>query len=110
MVAFKQTLADGLRLVITLILPATAGLFALAVPIVALLFEHGEFTAADTATTALVLRVYLIGLPFAAVDQMLVFASYARKDTWRPALVGVISIVIYSITAVLLLRPWACSA
>lgn len=33
---------------------------------------------------------------------MLVFASYARKDTWRPALVGVISIVIYSLTAVLL--------
>jgi putative peptidoglycan lipid II flippase len=102
---FKQTLAEGLRLVITLILPATTGLFALAVPIVALLFQHGEFTAADTQMTALVLRVYLIGLPFAAVDQMLVFASYARKDTWRPALVGVVSIVIYTITAVLLLKP-----
>jgi putative peptidoglycan lipid II flippase len=105
LIAFKNTLADGLRLVITLILPATAGLFALAVPIVALLFQHGEFTAGDTETTALVLRVYLFGLPFAAVDQMLVFASYARKDTWRPALVGVVSIVIYSITAVALLQP-----
>ena len=71
----------------------------------ALLFQHGEFTAGDTETTALVLRVYLFGLPFAAVDQMLVFASYARKDTWRPALVGVVSIVIYSITAVALLQP-----
>lgn len=101
--AFKQTLAQGLRLVIALILPATAGLLALAVPIVGLLFEHGQFTPADTQQTALVLRVYLIGMPFAAVDQMLVFASYARKDTWRPALVGVISIVIYSLTAVLLL-------
>ncbi len=102
---FKHTLAEGLRLVIALILPAMTGLFALAVPIVALLFQHGQFSAADTAMTALVLRVYLFGLPFAAVDQMLVFASYARKDTWRPALVGVISIVVYSITAVLLLNP-----
>ncbi len=102
---FKRTLAEGLRLVITLILPATTGLFALAVPIVALLFQHGEFTPADTQMTALVLRVYLFGLPFAAVDQMLVFASYARKDTWRPALVGVVSIVVYSITAVSLLKP-----
>ena len=102
---FKRTLAEGLRLVITLILPATTGLFALAVPIVALLFQHGQFTPADTQMTALVLRVYLFGLPFAAVDQMLVFASYARKDTWRPALVGVISIVIYTVTAVLLLEP-----
>ena len=55
--------------------------------------------------TALVLRVYLIGLPFAAVDQMLIFASYARKDTWRPAIVGVISIIIYLAVAVALLRP-----
>ena len=43
------------------------------------------------------------GMPFAAADQMLVFASYARKDTWRPALVGFISIIIYSMTALLLL-------
>jgi putative peptidoglycan lipid II flippase len=103
--AFKQTLADGVNMALTLILPATAGLFALALPIAALLFERGEFTPQDTAQTALVLRVYLIGLPFAAVDQMLIFASYARKDTWRPALVGVISIIIYLIVAVALLRP-----
>jgi putative peptidoglycan lipid II flippase len=102
---FKQTLGDGLRLVLALILPATMGLFALAPFIIGLLFEHGRFTSMDTATTALVLRVYLVGMPFAAADQMLVFASYARKDTWRPALVGFISILIYSLTALVLLRP-----
>ncbi|MCA9867452.1 MAG: murein biosynthesis integral membrane protein MurJ [Anaerolineae bacterium] len=103
LIQFKQTLGDGLRLVLALILPATTGLFALAPFIIGLLFEHGRFTALDTATTALVLRVYLLGMPFAAADQMLVFASYARKDTWRPALVGFVSIIIYSITALLLL-------
>lgn len=103
--AFKQTLAEGLRLVITLILPATAGLFVLAVPIVTLLFERNQFTAQDSATTALVLRFYLFGLPFAAVDQMLVFASFARKDTLRPAIAGVISILLYLLIAVLLLQP-----
>ena len=102
--AFKETLAGGLRLVITLILPAAAGLFALAVPIVALLLQRGQFTPEDTAITAMVLRIYLFGLPFAAVDQMLVFASYARKDTWRPALAGIISIVIYTFTAWILLE------
>jgi len=102
---YKETLAGGLRLVITLILPAAAGLFALAVPIIALLLEHGKFTSGDTAITAKVLRVYILGLVFAAVDQMLVIASYARKDTWRPALVGVFSIVIYTITAFALIKP-----
>lgn len=102
---FKQTLSQGLRLVLTLILPATFGLFALAEPIVALLFEHGQFLPQDTIITAQVLRVYLLGLTFAAVDQMLIYASYARKDTWRPALVGVVSLGFYLLVALFLLEP-----
>jgi putative peptidoglycan lipid II flippase len=102
---YKETLASGLRIIIALILPAMAGLFALALPIVVLLLEHGRFTPADSQITAVVLRIYLFGLPFAAIDQMLVFASYARKDTWRPASVGIVSIVIYTIVAAVLLKP-----
>ncbi len=96
---FRHTLAQGIRMVLTLILPATAGLFALALPIVTMLFQGGRFTAADSEVTALALRLFLFGLPFAAVDQMLIFASYARKDTLRPALVGVVSIVVYVVVA-----------
>ncbi|MBI5671512.1 MAG: murein biosynthesis integral membrane protein MurJ [Chloroflexi bacterium] len=100
--AFKDTLGLGLRLAITLILPAAVGLFALATPIVALLFQHGAFTAHDTAITSLALRLYLVGLPFAAVDLLLVYAFYARQDTLTPALVGLLSLVIYMIVAVAL--------
>jgi putative peptidoglycan lipid II flippase len=102
---YKDTLASGLRLVITLILPAATGLFALAGPIISLLLEHGLFTAQDTEITTQVLRFYIFGLAFAAVDQMLVYASYSRKDTWRPALAGIFSIIVYTVTAVMLLEP-----
>ena len=74
-----------------LIIPATVGLFVLAHPIVALVFEHGVFTSGDTAATAQVLRFYLFGLTFAAIDQPLIFAFYARKDTLTPALVGLVA-------------------
>lgn len=100
--AFRDTLGLGLRLAITLILPAAVGLFVLAQPIIALLFGHGAFTAADTATTALVLRLYLVGLPFAAVDLLLVYAFYARQDTLTPALIGLLSLTLYMVVAVLL--------
>ncbi len=93
--AFKNTLGLGLRLTISLILPAATGLFLLAVPIIGLLFEHGAFVAADTEITANALRLYLIGLPFAAIDLLLVYAFYARKDTLTPALIGVVSLVCY---------------
>ena len=82
--AFRDTLGLGLRLAITLILPATAALFVLATPVIALLFEHGAFTAADTQITATALRLYLPGLPFAALDLLLVYAFYARQDTLTP--------------------------
>jgi putative peptidoglycan lipid II flippase len=103
--AFKTTLGQGLRLAIVLIIPAAVGLFVLAKPVVGLIFQHGEFNAVDTAHTTLALRLYLLGLPFAAVDLLLVFAFYARQNTLTPALVGLISLGAYMVVAVYLL-PW----
>ena len=104
--AFRVTLGQGLRLVLLLIIPAAVTLFLLAEPVVRLLFQHGDFTPSDTIQTALALRVYLIGLTFAAVDQPLVFAFYARQDTLTPAIVGVLGVGIYLAVALPLLRPW----
>ncbi len=92
---FRATLAQGLRLVLTLTVPAAVGLWVLANPIVGLVFEHGNFTFIDTLGTVEALRCHLIGLIFAAVDQPLIFAFYARKDTWTPALVGAVTVSLY---------------
>jgi len=100
---FQAILAQGLRLVLALIIPATLGLYVLANPIIALSFEHGNFTPADTAATAEALRCALLGLLFAAVDQPLIFAFYARKDTLTPALVGVGTTFLYVLMALI---PW----
>ncbi|HEX2619521.1 MAG TPA: murein biosynthesis integral membrane protein MurJ [Phototrophicaceae bacterium] len=100
--AFKNTLGLGLRLATTLIIPAAVALFVLATPIIHLLFQHGEFTPGDTVSTALALRLYLIGLPFAALDLLLVYAFYARQDTLTPALIGLLSLAVYMVVAVTL--------
>ncbi|MBM3129533.1 MAG: murein biosynthesis integral membrane protein MurJ [Chloroflexi bacterium] len=102
---FQSTLAFGIKLVLLLILPATVGLFILARPIVALVFERGAFTPADTTATALALQFYLLGLPFAAIDQPLVFAFYARKNTFLPNLVQFFAVAIYLVVALALVQP-----
>jgi putative peptidoglycan lipid II flippase len=96
---FKETLAQGLRMVIALTVPATVGLWVLSTPVVQLVFEHGDFTAADTMATVAALRFHLLGLVFAAVDQPLIFSFYARQDTWTPALVGVATVLLYVVAA-----------
>lgn len=92
---FKRTLSGGLRLVTVLVLPAAALLLALSVPLVSFLFKHGEFDQSAQDLTVLALRFYVIGLPFTAVDQVLLFAFYARKNTITPALIGVAQFVVY---------------
>jgi putative peptidoglycan lipid II flippase len=94
---FKGTLSMGLRLVLVVIIPAAVGLLVLGQPIIQLIFEHGAFTSADTQQSWYALRLYLIGLPFAAIDLPLVFAFYAQKDTVTPVMVGIAAVVIYLI-------------
>ncbi len=93
--AFRATLAQGVRLVLILVLPAAVGLLIMAQPLVALLLQRGAFQPPDTLATAHALRFSILGLIFAALDTPLIFAFYARKDTWTPALVGMGTTVLY---------------
>ncbi len=99
--AFIETLASGLRMVLILIIPATVALFILAEPVIVLLFQRGKFIPYDTQQTALALRFYLLGLTFAAIDQPLVFAFYARQNTLTPAVVGLFGVGFYLAAALL---------
>ena len=59
----------ALELAVGLALPATLGLIVLSEPIVRLLFEHGAFTAADTAATAQALIWLALGAARACAGQ-----------------------------------------
>src|SRR5207249_6526557 len=58
--AAGRRLRTDLQVVATLVLLAGAYLIALAPTVVEVLFQHGRFTAADTAATAAVMRVYVL--------------------------------------------------
>ena len=92
---FRRTLDTGLRLALLAILPATAALVLLGEPMVRLLFERGAFDAVGTRLTSAALLLYTPQLPFVAVDQLLIFAFYARKNTLTPALVGLGGVLVY---------------
>ncbi|MEA2574261.1 MAG: putative peptidoglycan lipid flippase [Chloroflexia bacterium] len=93
--AYRRTLAAGLRMVTLLVLPAAAGLLALSTPLVSLIFRHGKFTAADQALVVLALLFYIPGLPFSAIDQVVIIAFYARKNTLTPVVIGIIAAGVY---------------
>lgn len=101
----RQTVGFGLRMISFIILPAMAGLMLLRVPIVHLFFEHGAFTAADTAGTAVVLLGYAVGLWAFAGMRIIVAAFYSMQDTKTPAIAAVTAMFINILLALWLMGP-----
>jgi putative peptidoglycan lipid II flippase len=82
--AIAHAESRGLELAIGLALPATLGLIVLNEPVVRMLFQHGAFTAADSAATAQALTWLALGLPAHVLVKALSPAFFAREDTTTP--------------------------
>ena len=102
---FNQTLNWALRLVALVTIPACAGLFILAAPILASLFEYGKFSAHDTYFSSLSLMAYMLGLPALIVIKILAPGFYARQDTRTPVRIGIIAMVCNMFLNILFVVP-----
>jgi putative peptidoglycan lipid II flippase len=107
--AIAHAESRGLELSVGLALPATLGLIALSEPIVRLLFQHGAFTAADTAATAQVLMWLALGLPAHVLIKALSPAFFAREDTRTPLWATGCGFVVALVLAVVLGRVYGSS-
>ncbi|HLE30706.1 MAG TPA: murein biosynthesis integral membrane protein MurJ [Anaerolineales bacterium] len=87
--AMRASLADTLRGILFLALPATVGLLMLRVPVIALLFQRQSFDAESTALVAWALAWFTLGLASHSVVEIVSRAYYALRDTRTPVLVGV---------------------
>ena len=94
----------GMRLVLLANIPAAAGLGVLALPVIRLLFQRGEFAASDTAAMAPVLAIYAAGLPFFAFVNLVLRAFHARRDTVTPMWGALISFAVNIILCLALMR------
>ena len=87
--AANTTQNRGLELALLLTVPAAVGLAIAAQPILAVLFQHGRFTAFDTAATAPALAAYAAGLPAFVMVKVMAPGYFARHDTTTPVKIAV---------------------
>lgn len=90
----RETVANSVKLIAFLSIPSTVGLFVLANPIVNVLFERGDFTAADTRFTAFALMAYSIGLFAYSCNKVYVPTFYALNDTKTPVRITLVSVAV----------------
>jgi putative peptidoglycan lipid II flippase len=81
-----------MRLLCIVAVPAALGLILMAGPLLATVFNYGEFSAYDTRMAEASLRAYGLGLVGFTLVKVLAPGYYARQDTRAPVRVGVIAV------------------
>jgi putative peptidoglycan lipid II flippase len=96
----------GLEFALLLTLPAAAALFVIAEPIIAVLFERGAFTAADSRATAAALMAYSTGLPAYVLIRVLTPGFFAREDTKTPVKIAAAAMLANIALNLALMQVW----
>jgi putative peptidoglycan lipid II flippase len=90
----RQTMAQTLRIMLTLAIPAMVGLIVLGRPLIRVMFERGQFGPDSTAAVYQSLQFWALGLIAHSVLEVVNRVFYAQKDTITPFLSSVVSMVI----------------
>ncbi|MEM8569527.1 MAG: murein biosynthesis integral membrane protein MurJ [Pseudomonadota bacterium] len=98
----RHTVNRSTELTLALTVPAALALIVIPVPIVSVLFERGQFTAADTQATALAVMIYAAGLPAFVLQKIYLPMYYAREDTRSPLRFTLRAMVVNAVVAIAL--------
>lgn len=102
---FRNSINFLLRAIFFILLPASAGLIVLSVPITRTLLERGAFGSYSTAITSSALLFYAFGLLAYGAIKILVNGFYSMQDTVTPVKVAALSLTVNVILNLILMFP-----
>jgi putative peptidoglycan lipid II flippase len=87
--AFAQNMEWAIRMICLLGIPAAAGLYTLALPIITVIFQRGAFSSETAVMASYALMAYSMGLLWFMLVKVLAPGFYARQDTKTPVRFGI---------------------
>src|SRR4051812_14033589 len=102
--AFRETVGMGLRQIGFLLLPASAVAAVLAVPIVRLLYQRGEFGPSQTHVVAGAPVAFSVGLTFNGTMLMLNRAFFSLQTPWVPTVIALANLALQCVLNTILYR------
>src|SRR3954465_11156653 len=85
---FRRTVSSGIRQIAFIVVPASVLRAVLAEPIVRVVYQRGDFPAAQTPSTAAALAAFSLGLSFNGFMLMLNRAFFSLQSPWIPTWVA----------------------
>ena len=96
---------SGTRQMLLLLVPAAALMLVLSEPITRIVYQRGEFDAAQTDIVAEALFFFSLSLPFAGVNLILIRTFFALQIPWRPTQIALANLGVNAGLDALLYKP-----
>jgi putative peptidoglycan lipid II flippase len=105
--AFSDNIDWALRLIALMGIPAAVALFILAMPLLLVIFQRGEFTIEDSHMASLSLMAYSTGLFSFMLVKIFAPAFFSRQDTKTPVRYGIITMAANMVFNLILAVPFS---
>jgi putative peptidoglycan lipid II flippase len=90
----RTTFMNGLRPLVFLLMPISAGLFVFREPVIQVVFQAGAFSEDSTRLVATPLAFFAVSLVFYSLVEVLARAFYSLQDSRTPVIAGLVITVI----------------
>lgn len=105
----QDSMVKLLRLCFLTLVPLTALVFIVRIPIVSVLFERGAFNASDVALTAECMGAYAFGMIGLAINALFVNLCYATQKLKTIGIIAVVQLVLTALLNILMSKVMGVS-
>jgi putative peptidoglycan lipid II flippase len=102
----RATMANGMRQILFVLLPAAAAILALSDPMIRLVYQRGAFDPAETAVVATALFWFAFSLPTNGLYLLQTRTFFSLQRPWQATSLAVIDLVISAVAALVLYKPF----
>jgi putative peptidoglycan lipid II flippase len=102
----RATMANGMRQIVLLLVPAAAAILVLSVPMIRLVYQRGEFSPDDTQVVATALFWFAFSLPFNGLFLLLTRTFFSLQRPWVPTAISGVNLAITALAALALYEPY----
>jgi putative peptidoglycan lipid II flippase len=102
----RSTMANGMRQILFVLVPAAAAILALSDPMIRLIYQRGEFNPAETAVVATALFWFAFSLPTNGLYLLQTRTFFSLQQPWRATALATIDLVVSTLAALVLYSPF----
>src|SRR5215212_1288088 len=102
----RATMANGMRQIVLLLVPAAAAILVLSTPMIRLVYQHGDFGPHATDLVSTALFWFAFSLPFNGLFLLLTRTFFSLQRPWVPTGISGINLAMTAIAAAALYRPF----